>query len=314
MQFIYLSKPGNDREQQHIKIIEDSLKNGEFKFKKYTAVVLQQRMDDKEQIHIIKLSEYTEFATALNIEKIYLKENEAYIVQFPYKYNGNIDKLSSSKSLSLNNGTITLTSVGAVEKNIFTSVLFSRLIVVNNNTFKTLENICNKNIYYGFQIEDWEKTSDIDRYIQKKINPKYDDPFSINGVAAILEDQKEAGRVHLYIALFVAVIFLFANGSYLYFRVYITLNQEKEKYISISKIGLALEEMKKTATIQIALLFFIPYILAAVHTYFFLEILELFQGIDLKLFIILFIFFVIQFIYFLIIRSRYIKQLSRVIL
>ena len=79
-------------------------------------------------------------------------------------------------------------------------------------------------------------------------------------------------------------------------------------------MGLTLEEMKKVATIKIAILFFIPYIMAAIHTCFFIEMFRLFQGLISKLFTVLFVFFVIQFIYFLIIRSKYIKYLSRFII
>ncbi|WFD08652.1 FtsX-like permease family protein [Tepidibacter hydrothermalis] len=321
MQFAYLSLPGNNKERQHIKIIEDYLNNDGFKFKKYTAVILHQQIHDKEGNYIIKLSEYNHIATALNMKNIRLKENEAYILQLPYKSEGNIDKLSRSESFFLNNRNIILTRIGIADKNIFECFLSNRLIVVKDNTFNTIEHIGNKNTYYGFQVQDWEKTAGIGDYIYEKLytpdNNLFvfpnDNPFVFIGAASIFENEKEALRLWFYICFFIGTIFFIAAASFLYFRIYVILNQKKEQYRNISKIGVTIEEIKKASTIQIAILFFTSYIIASVHTYFFIEIIGLCKGASSKVLTVLFIFFVIQFIYFLIIRLQYIKHLSRYI-
>ncbi|WFD08650.1 FtsX-like permease family protein [Tepidibacter hydrothermalis] len=148
------------------------------------------------------------------------------------------------------------------------------------------------------------------KLLYEKINKEPKNSFFVYK----LEHEKKEWRELIYVWIFIAVILFIGAGSFLYLGLYATLNQEKEKYIRISKVGLTPEEMGKAATIQIAILFFTPYIMAAIHTCFFIARLGLFQGLASKLFTVLFIFFVIQFIYFLIIRSRYIKYLSRFII
>ena len=55
-------------------------------------------------------------------------------------------------------------------------------------------------------------------------------------------------------------------SSFLYFRLYTDLNQEKSKYIGMSKLGLSFGEMKKVASIQIAMLFlFLTFLRAFTH-------------------------------------------------
>ena len=56
------------------------------------------------------------------------------------------------------------------------------------------------------------------------------------------------------------------TASFLYFKLFNDLQQDQRHYHSLSKIGLSEKEMKRSATIQIALLFYIPLIFAALQT------------------------------------------------
>ena len=49
---------------------------------------------------------------------------------------------------------------------------------------------------------------------------------------------------------------------------YNDLTNEKQKYITITKLGLTESEMFRSATIQLGILFFVPYIVAGIHTLF----------------------------------------------
>ena len=62
---------------------------------------------------------------------------------------------------------------------------------------------------------------------------------------------------------------------------YTDLTNEQEKYITISKIGVTDTEMKRSATIQLSILFFIPYIMASIHTMFATKMLQDVIGLSL---------------------------------
>lgn len=115
------------------------------------------------------------------------------------------------------------------------------------------------------------------------------------------------------IGTFLGVIFFIGAGSVLYFRMYTDLTNEHEKYITMTKIGLTESEMKRSATIQLAILFFVPYIMASIHTIFATKMLQ--EIINLSLFaevtVVLTIFGTIEILFFFLIRSLYIQKLSQ---
>lgn len=93
---------------------------------------------------------------------------------------------------------------------------------------------------------------------------------------------------------------------------YTDLTNEQEKYVAISKIGVTSAEMKQSATIQLSILFFVPYVMASIHTMFATKMLQ--DVIDLSLFkeisAVLIIFGIVEIVFFLFIRSFYMQKLS----
>ena len=81
----------------------------------------------------------------------------------------------------------------------------------------------------------------------------------------------------------------------------------------IRKVGLTSRELSKVVTIRLALLFFVPIGVATLHGA--VALTALGQMFEYSLFkentIVLSIFVGIQVVYFLLIRSRYLKQLKR---
>ena len=54
---------------------------------------------------------------------------------------------------------------------------------------------------------------------------------------------------------------------------YTDLTNEQEKYVAISKLVTG-AEMKRSATIQLSILFFVPYVMASIHTMFATKMLQ----------------------------------------
>lgn len=118
---------------------------------------------------------------------------------------------------------------------------------------------------------------------------------------------------YFLIGTFLGVIFFIGAGSVLYFRMYTDLTNEQEKYVAISKIGVTDAEMKKSATIQLSILFFVPYVMASIHTMFATKMLQDVIGLSLfkEISAVLIIFGVVEILFFLFIRSLYMQKLSQ---
>jgi uncharacterized membrane protein len=103
----------------------------------------------------------------------------------------------------------------------------------------------------------------------------------------------------------------------LYFKLYTDLNQDRYIYRGLSKIGLSVNEMKKAATIQMGILFFIPLMVAALESVSILsaigEQVYIYMGnIWVTAMMAIGYFFIAQLVYFFVIRSRYLAQLQHV--
>jgi putative ABC transport system permease protein len=93
------------------------------------------------------------------------------------------------------------------------------------------------------------------------------------------------------------------------------LDEDKQKFSSIAKMGLTVKELKKVLTRQTAILFFAPIIVALIHGAVALTALSnLFEfNIFKESVMVLGVFLIIQIIYFFIVRFFYTKQIQAVI-
>lgn len=115
--------------------------------------------------------------------------------------------------------------------------------------------------------------------------------------------------------MFIGLVFFVSAGSFLYFRLFTDLEEEKRKFSSISKIGLTQSELNKVVSRQVALLFFSPIVVALIHGAVALTSLSRMFNYNLMLesTIVLGSFAFIQMIYFLIVRYVYVRQVKRMI-
>ncbi len=309
----YTSYSSNEKEKEQVKIIDDMLDSHGFKYERYESEVIKQLSRDNRPIHIIKESDYNQRAAALGLEQVALDEDQAFLVPVYVRFDPKRDKTLSQTSITLDDGEINLQVVGVGPKLIFYSGLFSNLVVVNDETYKEITNIEEKYHSYSYHIPDWLNSLELVEKLREVLGVgeygKYFWSSRIEGYT--LENQNK--KLFLYVGFFLGAIFFLGASSFLYFRLYTDLNQEKNKYIGISKLGLSFKEMKRVASIQIAVLFFLPYILASIHTYFAINVLEtvLYSSVLKQYLVVIGVFLILNIVYFFTVRSRYINYLKR---
>src|SRR5699024_3250265 len=69
----------------------------------------------------------------------------------------------------------------------------------------------------------------------------------------------------MFIGLFIGIVFFISAGSFLYFRLFSDLDEDKEKFSKIVKMGLTDKELKKVVKRETAILFFALIVVALVH-------------------------------------------------
>lgn len=114
----------------------------------------------------------------------------------------------------------------------------------------------------------------------------------------------------------VGIVFFIFTLSFLYFRLFTDLERDQEQYQMLSKLVLRQKELKQIVTRQMIILFFLPIVVAMVHSSFaYLTFHQLGQTVSKEMYVlqssivVLIIFICIQIIYFLIIRHHYLKSI-----
>lgn len=314
LDFNYISLENNKDEKEHIKDIEESLKKDNLLKNKISINIINEKSSNNSNIYLIKVSDYNRLAELIQVSKVSVARNEALIVPIYPKKSYRKD-LVSIKEVTTKEG-LKLNVKDVTEKNIFPAGLLQQTLIINDDLYNSMESKNSVIKYYGYKVKDIEAALKNDTYLKEKILGKN---FEHRGEYYFLNSpenhnaEKIQGNLMLFIGFFIGVIFFIGAGSFLYFRFYTDLNMDKEKYRNLSKIGITEKEIKKAATVQIAALFFIPYIIATIHTTFALKTLEVLieASVTAQLLIVLLTFFLVQAIYFMIIRSKYLYEIKK---
>ncbi|MGH0426503.1 FtsX-like permease family protein [Bacillus pretiosus] len=324
--FSYFSYDANPFVNEHLTWLEKQLQKEDFSYKKLKADLYETPLKEDEgittynDIYAMKQSDYNKLAASLRMKQLFMSDNEAYVLtgsayftlfsQFEPSYNRKSITLSSTNTTLQVKG---YEQVGAIPSDFSYQTLILPDAVVNN-----LPNTTKHVAAYNYNVQNWEKAYEIADDFMKKIQRDRQE-FQYEG--PLIRSYESAGSLYritsgsaayFLIGTFLGVIFFIGAGSVLYFRLYTDLTNEQEKYVAISKIGVTDVEMKISATIQLSILFFVPYVMASIHTMFATKMLQ--DVIDLSLFkeisAVLIIFGVVEVIFFLFIRSFYMQKLS----
>ncbi|OWR30413.1 ABC transporter permease [Saccharibacillus sp. O23] len=152
-----------------------------------------------------------------------------------------------------------------------------------------------------------------------KLNPKAEGEERLYGYLSIRANDyasyKQFMSMLIFIGSFVGLMFSLSSASFLYFKLHAELSRDSQMYRSLSKTGLSIGEMKKSATLQIALLFFLPIAVSAIQTFVVLgPILAVLHIVDITEPVLLTTaaFLIAQLCYFFLVRGRYVSRLKRV--
>jgi putative ABC transport system permease protein len=169
--------------------------------------------------------------------------------------------------------------------------------------------------FTGYYTKRFEKTEGIaDRLVNNGFSiPDEKGPYSMIVSGTIYANQMSMYKTMLFVALLIGTVFFVAAGSFLYFRLYSDLDYDRRQYLTIKKVGLTDQELNQIVTRQMALLFFVPIAVAFVHSAFAFMALQSFYVLSIarEMTMVLASFLITQFIYFLIIRSRYMRNLKK---
>ncbi|MBP3951656.1 ABC transporter permease [Bacillus suaedae] len=296
--------------KQDVKLINDILQKAKIDTKSEALELNYFEIPDLGgRVLVVKASDFNRFASLIQEEEIHPERDEAIVVEQSdvMIVDGPKASVALMKTmLQLDDGQEIQPS-RVVESNALSEI--GGYYVVNDQIYEQLGAPASSDMTAAWKVKAGQQDQliDVGRNFDGRLKHK---AFSVD--YAIYEINKAYGPI-LFIGLFIGIVFFVSAGSFLYFRVFSDLDEEKRKFRAIAKIGLTESELKKVVTRQIALLFFSPIVIALIHGSVALTALSHLFNYNLLVesSLVLGSFAAIQIIYFFIVRFSYVKQLRR---
>lgn len=266
---------------------------------------------DGQKVFITTADHYNAFADLIGEQKIELGDEQVTVVE-----QSDANMMASPKNLDntsviLADGTkaqVDKDVVGIAKPNILPVV--NHYYIVGKKIYEQLPEPISAYKQVAWEVIDGKEDDIID--VGRKLSEKYP---GFTAIDYIIYDIHKVWSPVMLVGLFIGIVFFVSAGSFLYFRLYTDLEDDKEKFIQIRKIGLTTKELKKVIGRQITILFFSPIIVALIHGAVALTALSNMFGYNLicESTIVLGSFFMIQVLYYLVVRFFYTRQIKRAI-
>lgn len=319
---VYKSFPGNEMEQTHIKRLEYELGKNDIGYTYVQFPVLKQRSSLTDyDVMIIKLSSVNKLSRSFGNQAFELKEGEALFLPPTASTYEQLNR--QSVQTVLEESGIKVRINGAYPYELFPAhAIGTNTIILNDVDYEKLAIlIAPSSVYHAFDIPDWQKTKNIGLTIQHSVTESLlsgtSDKlhFNFDNPGLNYSVMRTSFTLLLFIGLLLAGVFLLAAGSFIYFRLYTSLDSDRKEFDVLRRMGITDREFKKIVNRQLIPQFFVPWGVALVHSSFaFLSLQVIWDAlaeisIVRELIMVLVGFTALQIIYFYLIRWRYLAHI-----
>ncbi|HHT7238205.1 TPA: FtsX-like permease family protein [Bacillus cereus] len=317
--FLYESFEKDKEVEKNLSIIKKHLSDANIPYRMASSSYIY----TESNVYIMKLSEYNELARALGYKQETIeKEDEILLIPGVVSQKQEFKNGDYKKNIEViyKNWTKTFRVKKAVDNLVLPHDTKSIYIAVQDHVYDGIpyssdsENIGAPNRTYGFVVDDWIKTKEISNQLISIFDKDTRERnFEFRALTIDLLSAKQTNGLLLMVSILVGIVFFTFAASFIYFRLYTDLDRDRQQYKMISKMGLSKRELKKVVTRQLLLMFFLPIIVAVIHTvvaYMALQQLVDFSIINSSI-VILISFICIQVLYFFITRWRYLQKLYK---
>lgn len=301
------NKPDSkEKDTERMRFIESKLKkenvdytriNGEFK------TVFPKKSDFN--VRIMKESKYLEIIKTIGVNPISFEDNESISLlssNLPGDKKVKDNVVIGNKSLRI---------VKQVEECVMPAY-YDNMYVVKDNFYDSIKSKFIVDRFTTFEVADSSKTTEICRQFENKFNDESGmQPYLFFSKELMIENGKLTYSTFMFLAIFIGMIFFVTTSSFLYNKFYMDCQVDKKKYEQLNKLGMTYNEIKKASTIEIGIVFLLPYVVAVIHSIFALTALRNSFDIEVASSAVLVMgsLFLVQIVYFLIVRNNYLKEI-----
>jgi len=307
----YADQPETEK-VKHIQTITEALEAEGIAYEYASSEIMQvPLLGSEQQVLAVTLSDYQAFARTAGVEAIELADDETMMLYY-------VDVMNSSRqieaphTLELAGLATPLTVVEAQSSYLFP--VYTRMFVVSDDILNGLSEASLSEQVHVFHVEDWQVTREVGKQLSEEL-PRGPGSYYFSSVANELHRLNQGYGAILFVGFFIGAVFFVAAGSFLYFRMFTDLEDDKRKFAAVRKIGLTDKELSGIISKQLAVLFLVPILIATVHGAVALTALQNMFSYSLvkESAIVLGTFVLIQCVYYVLIRARYLRQVKSVV-
>ena len=287
-----------DINTEKIKDIFTSVGNKEFEIKtkaliaKSTLKEVDQYMNEdyivlsyKQASDILRANGNEESLEKINEDMV--SSDKAVYVERP----GTLASLITKKTLTVNDISFKI-SEDKVRMRILGSILNYPTIIVNDENYEKIKKSSSEMNFYGLKINNEEKLieEDVKIKISNELNSVVN-PENIKGKIGIDHASSIDWMKIVYaIGTFLFLVFIFAEASIIYIKIYSDAREDKDKYKILLNIGASNEEIRRSINKEVTLFYLIPTVIGLIHSYFAINALGKLLRLDLNVIFIISIF------------------------
>ena len=259
--YMYVSQGDNLRESEHVELLQQNLQD-QVGYALYKYDVLY--IDEHGRQAIISLSNYNEAIQELGGEPISLDKDEIYAINVLPKEKTDLNIPAPMQKI-FQQTNMNPQVVGGSRQNIMPTGYFNRLMVVSNQDYMKIERMQGLNLLhvFAYNVDNWKEDVATTQALIDRIGFSDHGEFGFFSAGDLFYVEKSSKNLMFYVGFMLSLIFMIAALSMIYFRLITDLEKEREKYKGIMKIGLSKKELSSIVSRQLAVLIFVPFVVAS---------------------------------------------------
>jgi putative ABC transport system permease protein len=303
--FKYASSVQNEKEAEHKALIENTLDEKGLSYETFSITYATQLDAEGRTTAVIPVSAYEKFADFTEEEKVSVIGNEAVL----FMEATHVWLANKQTERTLANETFTIQDTKASSK--VSGLSPASEMVISDVAYERLPKERSTDITI-YEIAGEENLQEIGEALTNTIGEQEQDKYVFEAREYVMATAKQGGGVILFVGLFIGIVFFVAAGSFLYFRLYADVEDDRRQFDRLKKMGLIREELSRVITTRLALLFFVPIVVATLHGYVALTSMQNIFGFDLwkERLLVLGSFVLFQCVYFFFVRRSYIRHVE----
>ena len=203
-----------------------------------------------------------------------LKDNNAIYLERP----GTLLSLASNPS-SITIGDINLEVLEYTRTELLGTSLNNSTLIVSDDMYNNLKTYGKEINFYGVKYNDENSVENNIENITNELESAEvitDNSLAYYGAHDL--DSVSWLKIVYAIGAFLFLVFILADGSIIYMKIYSDANEDKEKYNTLLKIGADKKDISKVINREVMMFYVLPLIVGAVHSFFAIKVLSDFMS------------------------------------